>query len=209
MARGAKGGIFRPTKGIFKGVPFRSYRQYRNALEEYRGGTTLAARQRRPARVLREHVGRLSPAERRAYERAWKAVEFKREDRHLSVEEAARRAGTTPNAIHRYVGAAWPSGYARWDVPVQNAGVDPADINRPGVLTLTVKNRRTASTLGRYLNAVSDALGGDDQPLTAFRGKSVTVDGVRYRLIDDPDLLREMFDHGELLIEYASGDVAA
>jgi len=208
-----KGGAYTPSRGVFKGRTFSSYRQYRNALEREQGRAgSLYERQRRPAGVLREQVPtRLSPAERRTYERAWKAVELKRENPRLSRAEAARQAGTTPQALHRYVPeTAWPSSYRRWDVPVMNAGADPSDFNVPGALTLDIRNTATASKLGRYLNAVKAALEGDPGSLRSFRSRPfITVEGVRYRLITDPDVLRDLYDAGELDIEYASGDVAA
>lgn len=140
----------------------------------------------------------LSPAEQRAAARAWKGVELKRADRSLSKREAARQAGTTPNAIARYVGEAWPTSVRRWSF-----------VTEDGIVSLDVTDRRTKSILGKYDNALRRYLDGKgDGDLRAFKGRHITVNGQKYEFLTDTERIDELGDAGELRIEYASGDAA-
>jgi hypothetical protein len=194
-----QGGPYRPTRGPRAGETFPSYRQYRNAIERERGFSSLFARQRqhRPT-YTPELLSGLSPPERAARERAWKAAELKRADKGLSKVEAARRVGTTPNAIEKYVGPAWPSSLTRWSF-----------LSEDGIITLDVRDRRTASTMGRYWSAVRKYLDGKgDADLQQFKGKSIIVNGERYVFVTDTNVIDYWGEAGELRIDYASGDAA-
>jgi hypothetical protein len=193
------GGPYTPQRGAHAGEPFPSYRQYRNVIERERGFASLFARQRqhRPT-YTPELLSGLSPPERAARERAWKAAELKRADKGLSKAEAARRASTTPNAIEKYVGPAWPSSLTRWSF-----------LTEDGIITLDVRNPKTSSTIGRYWSAVRKYLDGKvDADLRKFKGKSITVNGEPYKFVTDTDVIDYWAEAGELRIEYASGDVA-
>jgi hypothetical protein len=186
------GGAYTPTKGPFAGQPTGSYRQHRNRVAQAKGFASLSAQQRARA------PSGLSPPQQKAATRAWKAVALKRADPDLSKREAARQAGTTPNAMARYVGPAWPSSVRRWSFLTEN-----------GVITLDVRDKRTKSILGRYDNALRAYLEGrGDGDLREFRGKSITVNGIKYQFLTDTERIDELGDAGELRIEYASGDAA-
>jgi hypothetical protein len=187
-----RGGAYTPRRGHFKGQPFPSYRQFRNVVAQAKGFPSLSAQQRA------KRTSGLSPPEQRAASRAWKAVQLKRADRSLSKREATQRAGTTPNAIARYVGPAWPSSTTRWSF-----------LTRDEVITVDVSDKRTKSVLGKYDNALRKYIDGKgDGDLKAFNGKSITVNGIKYEFLADTDRIDELGDAGELRIEYASGDAA-
>jgi hypothetical protein len=186
------GGPYTPKRGRHAGEHFRTYRDYRDTIAREKGFSSLSVQQR-----ARRTSG-LSPPEQRVAERAWKAVALKRSDRNLSKGEAARRAGTTPNAIERYVGQAWPSSVTRWSF-----------LTKDGVITLEVTDKRTKSNLGRYDNALRKYIDGKgDADLMAFRGRYIRVNGQRYEFLTDTNRINELGDAGELRIEYASGDAA-
>jgi hypothetical protein len=186
------GGAYTPRSGPFAGQPSGSYRQHRNRIAQAKGFASLSAQQKARA------PSGLSPPQQAVASRAWKARQLRLADRNLSKREAARQAGTTPNAIAKYVGPAWPSSIRRWSF-----------LTEDGVITLDVRGKRTKSVLGKYDNALRAYLEGrGDGELRKFRGKSITVNGIKYQFLIDTDRIDELGDAGELRIEYASGDAA-
>jgi hypothetical protein len=184
------GGAYTPKSGPLAGQTFPNYRQFRNEGARVKGFASLSAQQRS------RRTSGLSPPEQKAATRAWNAVALKRADPDLSKREAARQAGTTPNAIAKYVGPAWPSSVRRWSF-----------LTEDGVITLDVRDKRTKSILGKYDNALRKYLNGKgDADLKALGGRSITVNGIKYQFLTDTDRIDELGDAGELRIEYASGE---
>jgi hypothetical protein len=203
MARSVRGGSYTPTRGQFAGVTFRSYRQYRNALEAARGGTTLAARQRRPRPVPSQAAyARLTPSEQATQRRAAAAVAtMKREG--ISLREAARREHTTPNAVRKYAAGALVRRGSRLVVRQRyRLYREMAMLTPTGIETIGVTDSETASRIAQYWNAVSHYLAtGDAGPLQPFRGKSVRWEKRAYPFITDTDTIDHLFRQGHLSFE--------
>ena len=149
----------------------------------------------------------LRPTEREAKARAHEAVSLGREHPGWSVTHAAREAGTTVGTIRRYAPDALdrlPSGRLR--VRPADRGTRVMPVISAGVVypEVAVVGSRQASMVGRHLSAVSTFLGtGDDRPLRAFVGKTVSgtlPDGrrLRFELESDPDVIAELGFGGEL-----------
>jgi hypothetical protein len=70
-----------------------------------------------------------------------------------------------------------------------------------GAITLDIRNSRSASLLGRYWNAVDQALLGRPAMLREFRGKVIRVDKVAYPYVTDLHTLRRLAQAGEVQFE--------
>lgn len=192
---------YTPRRGALAGVTFTSERQYRNALARQKGYGSLSEQQRAAKPVHRARdLDRLRPAEREARGRALDAVRLMRRD-GLPLEQASRATGTTPNAVRRHAGTALVKGrggryeakpYDRLSRPMKFPTLD-------GLITLDVRDSRSASAISHYWNAVHDYRDrGNDRPLRKFRGKSVRVEGRAYPFITDTGALDMLMDAGEL-----------
>jgi hypothetical protein len=194
---------YTPQSGKLAGQTFTSERQYRNALAREKGFGSWYQQQRAP-RLVRTPAaaGRLKPAEREARLNALHALGLMRSGKSLSA--AAREAGTTPNTVQRHVGSALakdPRG--RIVAKARDRLYRPMRFLAPdGVVALDVRDSRTASRIGRYMNAVRDYIyTGDDLRLRAFAGKAISVDGQRYDFVTDLDVLDRLAHRGELRFE--------
>ncbi len=210
MARSVKGGSYTPTRGQFKGVTFRSYRQYRNALEQRRGGTTLAARQRqaRPIRS-RQAYERLSRQERETQQRAAAAVAtMKREG--ISLSEAARREHTTPNAVRKYAGHALERRGSRVVVRERYRLYREMRLLTPdGPVIVGVPDSATATLIAKHWNAVEHyRMMGDASQLRQFRGKSVRSEKQAYPFLTDTDVIDRLDRLGRISFESIYQSVA-
>lgn len=200
MARSVKGGPYTPTRGRHKGETYPSYRQYRNALERDRGGTTLYAHQRteRPVRS-RPAYERLTPQQRQAQGRAARALATMQRE-GVTLAEAARRAGTTPNTVRRYGGDAIEVRGGRAVVKdryrLYRTMRMPTD---SGTVTVGVTDSATARRIGRYWSAVHHYFKtGDDSRLREFAGKSVRWEKRAYPFITDTVVLDRLARTGLL-----------
>lgn len=196
-------GVYTPTRGAFKDRPFRSYRQYRNALAQAKGYTSWYQQQRTP-KPIRTPVAadRLRPAEREARHDALHALSLMRQGKSLS--RAAKDAHTTPNAVQRYAGSALTKdARGRYTAKARDKLYRPMRFLTPnGAITLDVQDNRTASRIARYMNAVREYVStGNDSRLRAFTGKSIQVGGQRYDFVTDLDMLDELGYRGELRFE--------
>jgi hypothetical protein len=198
---------YTPKSGKLAGQTFLSERQYRNALARTKGFPSWYAQQRATKTVRTQaQAARLRPQEREAQQRAVHAIDLMTRD-HLSLTRAAKRAGTTPNAILRYTKPALTQGAGgRYAVHRPSAVYRaPIRFNTPdGHTYLPVRNRRVRAQISDYHRAVKhyfDSPTGDDGPLRRFRGKSVTVDGVTYPYITDLDTLERLYHAGEIAFE--------
>jgi hypothetical protein len=131
-------------------------------------------------------------------ERALAALALMRREK-LSLRAAARAWETDPKTVRRFVGSAIrKDGRGRY----QARAFDriPRTLNFPtenGTIPLTVRDSRTASRIGKYLNAVRNR-SGDTSSLHPFKNKSFRVSGVVYRFVTDPDSLERLWLSGSL-----------
>ena len=195
-----------PSSGAFAGQTFNSERQYRNALARRHGFRSWAAQQAAagpPVRGPRD-ASRLRPSEREAHQRAGTVLSEMRRDPSLSLSRAARRVGTTPEAVKRHAG----SSLAR--APRGRYLVAPTDthyrrlrvVTPHGVELVATTSSRDASLVGAYDSAVEHFLRtGDDSRLAPFRDRSIRSGRQRYRFLVDLDPLEELGERGELSFE--------
>lgn len=203
MARSVKGGPYTPTRGRHKGETFPSYRQYRNALERDKGGTTLYAHQReaRPVRS-RPAYERLTPQQKQAQGRAATALATMQRE-GVPLAEAARRAGTTPNTVRRYGAGVLETRGGRTVVTERYRLYRPMRMpTDSGTVTIGVTDSTTARRIGRYWAAVNHYLTtGDDRRLREFRGKSVRWEKRAYPFVTDTVVLDRLARTGLLSFE--------
>lgn len=132
---------------------------------------------------------RLSPGERRTYEKVGRALTEMRFG--SSIGEAARATGTTPEAIRRY---ASPWLLQRPDGAVRALGGDNMlrRLRWPterGIILIETADSRVASELGEFWNAVGRYLAGDRRALQPYAGRAVRVAGRSYRYPAEEQIL--------------------
>lgn len=197
---------YTPTSGKLAGVTFTSERQYRNALARTKGYRSWGAQQQAAKRTRSgADVARLRPDEQQARRRALDAVAIMRKE-SLSLGQAARAAGTTTAAIKRHAGPALErDNRGRYGAKASDHLVRPMLVLTPdGLITLDVRDSRTASKIAAHHNAVKHYLDtGDDRALRAFRGRrgGVTVGKRFYPFITDTSVLDRLADAGELAFD--------
>lgn len=142
--------------------------------------------------------------EAQARERALAAVARMRRKK-LSLSAAAQAEHTNPRTVQRYVGTA-----LRQEEPGRHYRATTYDriprtlhvVTPEGTLPVTVRDSRTASRIGEYMNAVRTYVNkGESSGLERFRGKSFRADGVSYPFVTDPNKLEELADAGVLAVE--------
>jgi hypothetical protein len=149
----------------------------------------------------------ISEREREARGRVHEALSIARQNPHQSLSWAARRAGTTVDAVARHSPTAierQPSG--RYRVKAADRDVRVMPVISGGIVypRVAVRGSRQASLVGEHLSAIATYLGtGDDEPLRRLEGKSVTgtlPDGRSYRfeLETNLDEIAELAFSGEL-----------
>ncbi len=112
------------------------------------------------------------------------------------------------NAIRRHAGPALEKQGGTWRAkPRDRLARTMQVVTTEGVKVLTVKDSRTASTIGGYMAAVQRYQETrDPNVLRRFQGKSFRVEKRAYRFETDPDRLDELEVAGELdAIETVSG----
>jgi hypothetical protein len=125
--------------------------------------------------------------------------------RSENLTRAARAEGTTPATVKRYNAERTlfhPLYRYRDGRPttvrgyqVEQPGSTPILTSDGMIITEPAVDAVTASTLGRYWNAVDKALKGDDRDLHQFRHLVIhTRDGQHYRLLTDPNAIRQFVD---------------
>jgi hypothetical protein len=143
----------------------------------------------------------LSSAEREARELALEALSHMRHDR-LSLADAARMAGTTPENVLRYAGSAITRDPHGRHGAVANDRLYRriAIIAKDRVIFIDVNDSRTASWLSRHLNAVKRYIyHADDRGLRIFQGKGVRdAQGQFHPFVTDLDTLDRSATIGEI-----------
>ncbi len=202
---------YTPQRGQFAGQTFHTERQYRNALARGKGFSSWGAQQAaaKPARSI-SVLTSFRPAERDAARRALSAITDMRNE-GLSMKQAAANNGTTTAAMKRYAGPALEkTANGRYQAKPYDRLVRRLHFLTPsGLISLDVRDSRSASKIGRYWTAVTRFLEtGDERGLRPFQGKGVTVDKRFYPFITDPALLERLGAAGEISFEDLYADVA-
>ncbi len=159
---------------------------------------------RRPG--ARQVLG-LPERDREARSRVHEALSIARQHPERSLSWAARRAGTTVDAVARHAPGAierQPSG--RYRVKAADRDLRVMPIISGGVVypRVAIRGSRQASLVGEHLSAIAAYLGtGDNSSLRRFEGKSVTgtlPDGRSYsfELETNLDEIAELAFSGEL-----------
>ena len=121
------------------------------------------------------------------------------------LRTAARAEHIAPGTVKRYNaerGLFQPLYHYREGRPttvrgyqVEQPGSTPILTADGQIITAPAVDTKTASTLGRYWNAVEKALKGDERALEPFRHTVIhTRDGQHYRLLTDTNAIRAYFD---------------
>jgi hypothetical protein len=190
---------YTPKSGAFAGRTFHSERQYRNALAQRKGFRSWSQQQRsRPAATSARAVRSLSRSERRARERALRAVGRMRRE-GLSLSDAASREGTTRNTVMRHAGPAVERRGGRLRAkPADRLARTMHILGPQGITTVTVQGSRQASVIAEHWNAIRRYVNtGNESDLRRFYG--VTVAGVE--LETDPDVIDRLAAIGALDFE--------
>ena len=191
---------YTPASGLVAGQTFSSERQYRNALARARGYPSWAARQRTPRTIATAaELERLRPSEELARLQAFEAIGYMRRQ-HLSLTQAADRAGTTPAAVLRHAGAAlirMPGGRYRVSERDSLLRVLPV-LTTQGVVILEIRDSREASLVGQHWSLIGQVLNGRNPAvLRPFARRRIQG----YRFETDPDRIEELGRRGELRFE--------
>ncbi len=145
----------------------------------------------------------LTPKQRKTYARTLHARRLM-QNAGLSRERAAREAGTTPEAMGRYLGGAIKRRGGRWKVRPGARLFSYVWVPTTSGMQRLEASSREADLARRYHDALWRYLNlGDDADLTKLEGSSIAG----YTLETDPALLEEMIEGGELdLYEIGSGE---
>ena len=191
----------------------------RDTRAEYRARVAKAEREGRSRASGRGHgrvpirrssargVLALPERDREARSRAHEAVSIARQHPKRSLSWAARRAGTTVDAVLRHApDAVEQLPGSRYRVKPSDRGLRVMPVISAGVVypRVAIRGSRQASLVGEHLAAIGTYLAsGDAKPLRRFAGKSVTgtlPEGGSYRfeLEADPDTVAELAFTGEL-----------
>lgn len=116
----------------------------------------------------------------------------------LSAHSAAQAEGTTVRNILRHVRPALrKQGKNYFAKPSDRLNHPPMTvIDSHGMRPVVVRSSRAASLIGRYFNAVDDALKGKPSALKEFRGKKVPYNKVKF--LTNLKTLRKLEDAGVL-----------
>ena len=119
------------------------------------------------------------------------------------LSRAVRQEHTTLRAVRTYAPSlVSPTPSGRLEVTPYDRMTRPMRVlTEWGVIVLDIRDSRSASTLGRYWNAVDSALKGDVAALNEFRGKVLTLGKTSFPYITDMNLLRRLHYAGELAYE--------
>jgi len=144
-------------------------------------------------------LNRLPVAAQLQRERSLRVIASMRHDRRLSLSEAARREGTTPEAVAWFGEGSVTKANGRWRVSDADRLLRTMFIYSDGqVVDVDVRGSRKASEIGQYFNAIRRFYyKGDDTALQYFEGRSVAGHVYETNL----DALEEMARRNVLSIE--------
>ncbi len=141
--------------------------------------------------------------EAQARERALATLALMRRE-GLALKVAAKAEHTSPRTVRRYVGSALRQrGLGERYRPTTHDRIPRAlQIVTPRrTVPVTVRDSRTASRIGEYMNAVRMYVNGDSSALDRFKGKTFQAGGKTYPFITNPSQLDRLADAGDLAIE--------
>jgi hypothetical protein len=158
----------------------------------------------RPARkdiFTADQYRSLNSAEREARELALEALSYMRHG-GMSLTDAARAAGTTPENVLRYVGGAITKDPQGRHVAVASDRLfrRMAMVTKDRVIFIDVSDSGTASWIGRHHNAVKRYINhADDRGLSIFRGRGIRdAQGRFHEFVTDLDTLDALARIGEI-----------
>jgi len=172
----------------------------RNDLARARGFRSRAQERKFNRHIAnRGDLERLPKAARDQRAKALQVISHLRENPTISLDEAARLAGTTPEAVTWHGGEALQRKGGRWRARAGDRIYRPMIVHSEGrTVAVDVRGSRKASEVSVYHRAVAHFLQtGDETVLRRFRGKSVA--GHPYET--DPGVLEEMARRGQLDVE--------
>lgn len=159
--------------------------------------------QRSGRRLKPNDVPRTKP-QAQARERALATLARMRRDK-ISLRAAAKTEQTNARTVRRYVGSALRQSGSRGRYHATAFDRISRTLNfltPNGTVPVIVRDSRTASLIGEYMNAVKNYTTGRDQSgLKNFENKSFRASGVIYRFVTDPAILDRLADAGVLAIE--------
>ncbi len=125
-------------------------------------------------------------------------------DLGLSPTQAAKRVGTTIRTMKKYLGPTLQrQENGRYQArPTDRLARRVRFLTPTGNIALTVKDSRVASKIARHQSAVNQYLRGKGtEALGTFEKRFVTVDGVQYAFITDPETIEQLANAGEVSFE--------
>ena len=179
---------------------YRSEEQRRNELARARGFRTRAEERRFDRHIKNRRDFEALPTDAREQrDLALKTVSLLRNEPGISLEAAAARSGTNPDAVLWWAGDALSRENNRWKVRQADRIYRAMRVHSDGrTIEVDVRGSRKASLLAAHHDAVHHYLEtGDTEPLDRFIGRSVAG----RRLETDPDVLDEMARRHGLDIE--------
>lgn len=176
---------YTPARGALAGRTFSTERAYRNALAQRKGFASLSGQQAAP-KAIKSRRGLLSLKPREAEDRARALDAISKMRREgLSLSEAAKESGTTPNTVRKWGGDAIEKQGSRFSAKPTDRLARSMWMLRDHPaerIIVTITDSRTASKIGRYQNAVRFYLYGDSthEPgdfsrVERFTGQYITV----------------------------------
>jgi len=121
----------------------------------------------------------------------------------LSLTRAARRVGLTRKEALEVISPYVFKSRGRWVATEWDRRPrEMRFIDNKGLKSVTVKDSRTATKVGLYMNAVDEYLRtGDDFRLRMFAGRTFQSDGETYEFITNRELLKRLGNAGEIQFE--------
>jgi hypothetical protein len=127
---------------------------------------------------------------------AFAALKVMRRD-GLTAKQAAKAEGTTVKKMRKYVGAALRKRGKDYVATPSDGLVRPVKtLDARGIRFSVVRSSKAASQVGRYWNAVDDALKGKPSALREFRGKKIPYN--KRKFLTSMKTLRRLQDAGVL-----------
>jgi hypothetical protein len=201
-----RSGPYTPTRGVFAGQTFSSYRGYQNAHAKAKGFGSAAKRLAKPQRIGRK--AGMKALTRPSRLRALDAVS--RMLKGLTIGQAAHDSGTTVATVKRYASPALRKDRSGRIVAKERDQL-AAYMEVPttgGTQLLLVIGARSRHLLSAYWEAAQFFRDfGIPEVLAPFESLTINVEGVEIPLITDPHVLTRLFKEGRMSFEslYAKG----
>jgi hypothetical protein len=151
---------------------------------------------RKPSKQTRRSVTKLTRRQEENRLDAFAALALMRRE-GLSASSAAEVEGTTVKNIRKYAGSALRKRGKDYVARRSDRLIRKMNaIDKKGLRPIVVRSSKAASTMGRYFNAVDDALNGKPAALKEFRGKKVPYNRIKF--LTNLKTLRKLKDAGVL-----------